>query len=200
MTSLLNIAAVLAFAAVVAAIVAVGLRLFIPSEPQGPTAEAMPKGRRRLRGLLAAAGVVAAVALANLAFEVRFAYGSPHGERGEATVEVVEVGECGGPRMLHFGLARSCELRSYRTGGAGADDYGSIDVVSGRPLRPGDEVAAYTASGWGSSVLFGADGTRWHPVDDEDRPDLVWLPTAALAAAAVGWLALDRAVSRGRSS
>ncbi|MEV3938985.1 hypothetical protein AB0K52_23805 [Glycomyces sp. NPDC049804] len=200
MTSLVNIAGVLAFAAVVAAMVAVGLRLFIPAEPQGPSTARLPKGRRRVRRLLAAAGVLAAVALMSLAFEVRFAYGAPHGQRGDETVEVVRIGECGGPSVLRFGLARTCELRSYRVEGVGADDYGSIDVISGGALRPGDRVAAYTASGWGSSVLFGADGTRWHPVEAEGRPDLAWLPTAVLVATAVGWQALDRAVSRGRSS
>jgi hypothetical protein len=193
MTTLVNLGAVLVFALVVFAVVAVALRFLIPSEPYPSARAERSRADSWRRGLADVVGLLAVLALLNLAVEVRFAYGAPFGERGDATVEVVEVGACErGP--LGFGVARTCGLASFRSSAADPPP-GVIEVVTGAPVAPGDLVAEYSSSGWTDFALIGSGGSRWQPVSAEERPNLVWLPTATLVAATALVAALRRRIA-----
>lgn len=181
MNALVNIAAILVFAFLVFAAVAVALRFLIPAEPYRP--ERPERSRSRRRVLADLVGTLAVLALVFLAVEVRFAHGAPFGDRGVPVVEVVEVGKCERP-ALGFGISRSCEVTAYRYIDSDREPWSpTIDVVTGNLLRPGDQVATYSASGWITFVFLGSNGSHWQPVSAEDRPNLVWLPTATLIAA-----------------
>ena len=193
MTTLINLGAILVFALLVFAVVAVALRFLIPSEPYRSAHTERSRADSWRRGLADVAGLLAVLALVNLAVEVRFAYGAPFGERGDTTVAVVEVGECErGP--LGFGIARKCELASF--GYPAADPSpGAIEVATGEPVTPGDLVAEYSSSGWTDFALIGSGGSRWQPVSAEERPNLVWLPTATLVAATALVAALRKRIA-----
>jgi hypothetical protein len=183
MTALVNVAGILLFAFLVFAAVTVGLRFLIPSEPYRAERGGRPRtARRMLSGLI---NTLAVVALMLLAIEVRFAYGAPFGDRGAPVVEVVEVGECE-RAALGFGVARSCELAAFRYAAFEQDPApwdGPIEVVTGEPVRPGDQVACYSSYGWTAFAFLGSGGSHWQPVAAEGRPNLVWLPTATLVVA-----------------
>jgi hypothetical protein len=183
MSSLVNIAAILVFAFLVFGGVMVALRFLIPAEPYRP--ERPNRSRTRRRMLVDLVGVLAVIALMQLAVEVRLAYGAPFGERAYPVVEVVGVGDCErGP--LGFGVVRSCEVTEYQytaweQGPAPWSE--AIEVATGEAVEPGDRIAHYSSSGWTDFALLGSGGSRWQPVSAEDRPNLVWLPTATLIAA-----------------
>jgi hypothetical protein len=189
MTSFINIAAILVFACLVFAVVAVALRFLIPSEPhRAARPERVGPGAVR-RALTDIIGVLAILVVVHLALELRFAYGAPSGERDPISVEVIEVGACErGP--IGFGIARTCKLTSYRyTAERGPAPWdGWIEVVVGDPLRPGDQVGYYAPAndaGWVRFALLGSADPHWRPVSAEDRPNLAWLPTATLIAAMI---------------
>ncbi|GAA2171082.1 MULTISPECIES: hypothetical protein [Glycomyces] len=187
MTSLVNIAAILVFALLVFAVVGVSLRLLIPSEPHRPATTERSRAGSVRRALTNIAGFIAFAAAMGLAFEVRAAYGSPFGERGLPTVEVVEVGDCE-RAPLGFGIARTCDLTSFRATDSEDLDPSwveSIEVATGAPVEPGDLVAPYSPSRWTAYVFLGSTDARWRPVSAEGRPNLDWLPTVTLFGATV---------------
>jgi hypothetical protein len=196
MTALVNLGAVLVFALLVFAAVGAAFRFVLPAEPhQGREAE--PRRVRWRRMAADIVGVVALLALLDAALEVRAAFGSPLGDRDGFTVEVVEVGECE-RAPLGFGIARRCALTAYRSDSP--PGAGSIEVVTGGPLRPGELVARYASSGWTAWLFLGSSEPRWFPVSAEDRPNLDWVPVAVLVGASVGIGALRRmAVGRARN-
>lgn len=187
MTSLVNIAAILVFALLVVVVVGVSLRFLVPSEPHRPATTERSRASSARRALLNIAGFIVLAAIMGLAFEVRAAYGSPFGERGLSTVEVVEVGDCE-RAPLGFGIARTCDLTSFRATDSEDLDtswVASIEVVTGAPVEPGDLVAPYSPSRWTAYVFLDSTDARWRPVSAEDRPNLDWLPTATLFGATV---------------
>lgn len=192
METLINIAAILVFAFVIFAAVAVGLRFLIPMEPYRPAGAERSKASQVRHMLADVVGTLAVLAMVFLAVEIRFAYGAPSGERGPVTVEVVEVGECH-RATLGFGVSRTCELQAYSYQSPDALS-GPIEVVSGDPVEAGDRVAHYSSSGWTELVLLGSGGSNWQPVAAEDRPNLVWLPTATLTAASLLTIAVRRRI------
>lgn len=204
MTSLLNLAAILVFALLVFVIVKVALRFLIPSEPYQPATAKRPRegtasDRSRAGStrhtLIEIAGLAVVLAAVALAVEVRSAYGAPLGERGQPTVEVVDVGECE-RTPLGFGISRSCHLTSFRAPEQDSAQWvGSIEVVTGEPVKPGDLVARYSPSRWTAYVFLGSTDPRWRPVSAEERPNLDWLPTATLIAATTLVAALRKRIT-----
>lgn len=182
MTALINITAILVFAAVVAGAVYVGLRLFFRAQPSDPPVD---QRRRPLLGLLGGIALAFLVILSTgVATAFQTSYGAPVGHPAGEVLEVVEVGECRRP-VLGFGVVRSCEVTDYRSDVPepnSRDRDETIKVVGGDPVAAGDRVARYWADGWERWLQLFAPGGQWRSIADEERPNLVWLPTAALLA------------------
>jgi hypothetical protein len=196
MTALINVSAVLLFAFLLFVIVAVALRLLIPSEPYKPATTERSRAGSARRALIEIAGYAVVLASVALAIEIRSAYGSPFGERSLPTVEVVDVGECE-RAPLGFGISRSCELTSFRSSDPEhhpTQRMDSIEVVTAEPVEPGDLVAQYSASAWTAYAFLGSTDSRWRPVSAEERPNLDWLPTATLIAATILVAALRKRI------
>ncbi|MCC3762944.1 hypothetical protein K3N28_07645 [Glycomyces sp. TRM65418] len=194
MTFLLNLLSLLGCAAAVAVFVTVGLRMLIPKEPHSPAA-----GRPRLRKRLAGFALPTALLVVELlATAVVTAYGAPVGDRGGTVVEVIETGECRRP-VTGFGFVQSCTPAGYRST-VPSDSYlergESPTVIGGATVGSGDRVAKYTAVGWDRWLMPFADRSQWRSVSDEERPNLLWLPAAAMGGAALGFGALAKALRR----
>ncbi|WP_199040654.1 hypothetical protein [Glycomyces salinus] len=180
MASLLDILSLLLCVAVVGGVVWVGLLLVTRTEPGRSHSESATKPSRKER-LLGVLSFAAVLALTYAATAVQTAYGAPLGTQSSETVEVLEVRECSRP-ALDFGLVVSCDLSGYQR----TDDYWWLDgpdsILSSEAVEPGDRVAMFTASGWTRFFQPLPSDPQWRPIEDTDKPDLRWLPAAALIA------------------
>jgi hypothetical protein len=194
MESLTNIIGLLVCAAALTAVVLIGLRLAIPKDPRAPDPE-----RPRLRNRIAAFGISAAfIVVELLASAVVTAYGAPVGDSSEVVVEVREAGDCRRP-LSGFGLVQSCKAGGYSST-VPSERYlergESPTVLGGDAVGPGDRITEYTAVGWDRWLMPMAEGSQWRSVADEDRPNLLWLPAAALVATVLALGALSKALRR----
>jgi hypothetical protein len=195
MESLTNIVALLVCAAALSAVVLIMLRLAIPKEPHAPE-------RPCLRKRIAAFGLPAAIIVVELlASAVVTAYGAPVGDSSNVVVEVLEAGDCRRP-LSGFGLVQSCKPRGHSST-VPSELYlergESLTVLGGDAVGPGDRIAEYTAVGWDRWPMPMAESSQWRSVADENRPNLLWLPAAALVATTLALGALTKALRRWRT-
>ncbi|GAB4009082.1 hypothetical protein GCM10029992_67170 [Glycomyces albus] len=180
MNPLLDILSLLLCVAVVGGIVWIGLLMITRTESGRSDTEpaAKPSRTDRLIGVL---GFTTVLALTFAATAVQTAYGAPVGDQSTETVEVLEVRECSRP-ALDFGLVVSCDLSGYQY----PDDHGWLDgpdsILSSEAVEQGDRVAEFTATGWTRFFQPLPSDPQWRPIEDTDKPDLKWLPAAALVA------------------
>ncbi|WP_026930655.1 hypothetical protein [Glycomyces tenuis] len=193
-TILIDIAAVAVFALLVAGVVGAALWLFLGRDAE--TAPNRPAPRPTLqRRLLGFAKLALALAAIMFAHAAQAAFGAPVGERSSPVLEVVEARECDRP-LTGFGLIRTCELQVYRSTEAIEYPGRPGTVVGDTPVEPGDRVAEYSSSGWVRWIQVFGDDPQWRSLDDARKPNLDWLPAAALLGAAIVLSGAGRRVRR----
>ncbi|GAB3219493.1 hypothetical protein GCM10027447_02510 [Glycomyces halotolerans] len=157
---------------------------------------AMPAARQGAKPVpsrrpLVAAAIVAVIAFVQFSFAAQAAFGSPMGERNSKVIEVLEVERC--ERTLPgFGVVWSCRLRGFQT-----TDYVPYrdhpeSIVTKAPIEPGDEITQITPPDWARELQLFSHDHYWRSLDDFDKPDLWWLPAAALLLGLGSIAALDR--------